>query len=500
MDVETFTTFDDIVCDPVEWIKHEFKNYSQKENFTKELLISFNPLSTIVENKNSLETLINKIPNLQTLSDLTEDKGNLVQFKYLSTYNNVEFHSLYNTETKELNKYFNDYPNHENSILSEVLKLDCKIIPGVNPLLFKSKEDYENYNNLSSYKIIVYDYTNTNTKVNKMYHSIGLAYIDKINKLIYFHSLYDSLLNSYCNIKSPILKEDMIKSSRNLLKSKISEILETTDENLIEYIILSLMSKVTRVDVTIINYLPLNVYNLDELKVDKLSSFLKEICPQLVEYDLGVDELNKKSIIPTFNIDDDSVSDSVFQIGDESTLIINELNLSSGKLQETGCQNINFLNDIVENQVEKYSFPYTNGIEISIDFNIIILSNSKSILSKTCSTLLHYKYITCEDFINKNEMKIDESSDCYQQDIINYILSCKSLYETKFEIGKEVNTLITNDFISMRKENVNFSGNDLSLLLSISTLLSISYGRNYMLYEDFEKAKQMEKGRLKLNK
>ena len=84
--------------------------------------------------------------------------------------------------------------------------------------------------------------------------------------------------------------------------------------------------------------------------------------------------------------------------------------------------------------------------------------------------------------------------------IIDYILSCKSLYENKFEIGKEVNTLITNDFISMRKENVNFSGNDLSLLLSISTLYSISNGRNYMLYEDFEKAREMERERLKLNK
>lgn len=220
----------------------------------------------------------------------------------------------------------------------------------------------------------------------------------------------------------------------------------------------------------------------------------------LVEYEIGIDELNKKSIIPTFNIDDDSLSDSIFQIGDETTLLINEINLSSGKLNEIGCMNINFLNDIVESQIEKYSFPFTNGIEINIDYNIIILSSSKSILSKTCNTLLHYKYNTCEDFMSKNEIIIEEISDSFQKEIIKYISSCKSLYETKFEIGKEVNTLITENFISMRKENVNFSGNDLSLLLSISTLYSISNGRNQMLYEDFEKAKEMEKERLKLNK
>lgn len=470
-----------------DYIENKFNSYIEIQKIThinKDIIDKFLPFDDLYTH--NFPEFYNNLIN-----------ESVVKMNYIVQYTDTEIYINYIKDKNKYIKYLeynldDDYTEDNmshNCLFSERLFLKCSIISTLNPLLFNNEEDYNKYMQFKNWNIIVYDYSNMNSKVSKSYSSIGIIYIDNDNKCIRFHSIKDSPFSLYSLVETNI-NNDFINKLSIIRENIITNFNRITKLNrkYCEIILFSLLTWSTSKQDNIINYFPLNIYQISNNKFESLVKFLKEILPSFQFFNFSIQDLNKKKIYPYYDEINEQFIPSNFQFIDGTMLIMNEIVKEGDVLNENGIFNFEFVKNIIENQIEYFYFPFNTNIEISINSSCIILSNERSIFSKSISSIIDIKLENDNDNDNENE-KI-KNDDLY--DMMTYLIYSKRLLETNgIEINENLSNNLSSDYVEMRKKNKSIKVEDFKNLLTLSNLYVISNGRNNMNIEDYLTVKEI---------
>ena len=476
--------------------KWNFEDYLEKKNIL--------PLNLDKES-----ALISSIPNLKPKPNNSE----LKLVKFLGMIQNVYENQLYisakfDGKNKKylVNKYFENNNNvmkieednaqgpRDSDILSDRLRLEVVPLRGLNEY-FDKEYNHEEYN---QQKIIVYDYSNQYTKVNQVILVIGVAY--EKDGLIVIHSW--KIVDNYEQIKIcddyklfPNINEQKIEL-RDKLKKILLKVLKN-DELAADYLLLFLFSQIfTKVGTKNVGTFPLNlildtnndINRCNDIYTNILNIF-KKICLKIQDIKLTTDELNNNMYYPRFDSETEELCPGKLQLSDGTFLLIDEINMNEGKLVEIGLKNLASLKNLIDFQLLGYEYPY-NKIEISHDIEILVVTHkSKSILYSPFLTLLP---ATTNNESNDAD-PLSENDFKFIFYYLNYIRYSSS-YNDKFIINDEISNSIQKDYIA---NNPNFKADDFDLVLKLSRLYALSYGRNHMAYDDYEYVVYLEKQRQK---
>lgn len=487
-------------------IKYPSLSYKEMEKWHFEEYLDKNNILPLDLKKEP--TIIDFFPNISILKH-NQNNNELRLVKFLGTIQNVFENQLYISAKYDLkdkkyipNKYFEnnskimkiDEDNAINQsnldILGDRLRLELIPIIGLNEY-FDEKYDIDGNNK----KILVYDYSNKFTKISQNILVIGAAY--EKEDIIIIHSW--KILENYETIK--ICKdyklypnvEEQKKIYREKLKNIFLKILKN-DQLASDYLLLFLFSQIFAKKYTKnVGSFPLNlIINNDINKCNdifyNILSIFKKICLKVKDIKLTTDELNKDIFYPKFDSEIEELKPGKLQLSDGTFLLVDEINMNEGKLVEVGIKNLGVLKNLIDFQLLQYEYPY-NNIEINHDIEILIITHkTKSILYSPFLTLLP----TIINNNNNNESEALSENDFkfifYYLNFIRY----DSYYNEKFTIKEEISKAIQKNYVD---NNRNFKEDDFDLVLKLTRFHALSYGRNYITYDDYEYALYLEKQR-----
>ena len=485
-------------------IKYPSLSYKEMEKWNFEEYLDKNNILPLDLEKEP--AIINFFPNISILKQ-NQNNNELRLVKFLGTIQNVFENQLYISAKYDLNdkkyipnKYFENNSkiikidednaiNRSNlDILGDRLRLELIPIIGLNEY-FDEKYDID-----GNKKILVYDYSNKYTKISQNILVIGVAY--EKEEIIIIHSW--KILENYEKIKIckdyklyPNLEEQK-RIYREKLKNIFLKILEN-DHLASDFLLLFLFSQIFAKKYTKnVGSFPLNLIINNDIKKcnDTFSNILnifQQICLKVKDITLTIDELNKDIFYPKFDSEIEELKPGLLQLSDGTFLLLNEINMNEGKLLETGIKNLSALKNLIDFQLLQYEYPY-NKIEINHDVEILIITHkTKSILSSPFLTLL-------PTIINNNNNNSDILTENDFKFIFYYLnfIRYDSSYNEKFTIKEEVSKVIQKNYVD---NNRNFKEDDFDLVLKLTRFHALSYGRNYITYDDYEYALYLEKQR-----
>ena len=503
---------------------NEFINANQIKypNLSNKLLQQWN--FEIYLDKNDILPLdISEFPAvIESIPDISIIKPNntnndMKLIKFFGTIQNTNDNQVYisakydsNKKKYLINKYFENNSNSmlieednmANTIGADILddRLRLELIPviGMNDYFEKKITLDENVK-----QILVYDYSNKFTKINKNILVIGVAYYREDKIIIHAWKIVENyetikICTDYNVLIKSVMNEDK-KIYREKLKNILLKILKN-DKIACEYLLLFLFSQIfSKVGTKNVGTFPLNII-LDQ-KMDKndcdtlynnILNLFKKICLKTTDLILTTDELNKKNYYPRFDTETEILHPGKLQLSDGTFVLIDEINMNEGKLVETGIKNIGTLKNLVDFQLLGYDYPY-NKIEIVHDIEILVVTQkSKSLLYSPFLTLLPL-LIPEQEAISESPSTQDLTESDFKSIFyyINYI-RYDSYFNDKFIINDEISKSIQNDYIA---HNKNFKADDFDLVLKLARFHALSYGRNNMTYDDYEYVVYLENER-----
>ena len=286
-----------------------------------------------------------------------------------------------------------------------------------------------------------------------------------------------------------------LKMHREKLKNLFLKILKN-DKIASEYLILFLFSQIfSKVGTKNVGAFPLNLILEQKTDVnennnicDNILKIFQKVCLKIVDIKLTTDELNNNMYYPRYDAETEILTPGKLQLSDGTFLLVDEINMNEGKLQENGIKNIATLKNLIDFQLLGYEYPY-NKIEIIHDIEMLIMTQkSKSILNSPFLTLLP---IVSENTESPNILDLTENDFKSIFYYLNFIRN-DSVYNDKFIINDEISKAIQNDYITRNK---NFKADDFDIVLKLARFYALSQGRNNMTYDDYEFVAYLENER-----
>ena len=528
-------TLYDKLLTPEKLVKSSFQHFLQTNSLNYLNLKTFSQWNFVQDLENRMgikldtDKVLNKLPNLG--SQLSHLKGGKL-IKFNCMIQNILENQFYlacsrdklNKEEFRVNKYF-EYQNNsmivdneddlfgdsdndtKDNILMDRLALNCVVIPGLSTDLAKRMEIGDN---LRKKKIIVYDYENSQLKVNQEILVIGVAY--EIDDTIIIHSW--KIIQNYFKFESELKNQDILiknfdfNSARKLISDYL-KLIFNGDELLAEYLNLFLVAQIFfRLETKIIGKLLINIINQvgSRSGVDNeidyyaaLQNFLGIITNFSKSIDVTIDSMNKNYLFSRFDVNTEELIQGEFQTVDHTFILLDERKLKEGKLNDNGCKNYNTIKSLIDFQSISYHYPYST-IDMHHDTQILTVSDS-------CKSMFSSNELIEIPFLNGlSSYKLDEhrkNLDLYFSNISErevsvmrrYLDVCRYSEEfaKKIKIDDEVCKMIQKDFVENKNED--FSAEDLDMCIKIGRLYAISKGRTELVLDDYIFAKDCESKR-----
>ncbi|KAI5644168.1 mini-chromosome maintenance replisome factor domain-containing protein [Phthorimaea operculella] len=265
-----------------------------------------------------------------------------------------------------------------------------------------------------------------------------------------------------------------------------------------EYLICHLVAKVyLRQDTITLGQCTLNLSNLPTQKYPNYGQQLYDIIKQFVTKSyylpLTIENMNTMTLLPKKDYEANRLTSGVLQLSAGTHLVLDETQMSAGRLDHAGVTNVAALGHLINNQRVEYDFKYYK-MEFDADVNVLILSEGKSLLPSDYHLPLRPEESSLEIF-----QAIVEAATYYlKEDIMNTIRTyLTSLKMVKYTISENLQ-FVEEDFIAMRNnpEGEQVTADDLHRLLVLARLVSLARGRNELHKDCWDIAKNMEAERL----
>ncbi|KFK42329.1 hypothetical protein AALP_AA2G242000 [Arabis alpina] len=303
----------------------------------------------------------------------------------------------------------------------------------------------------------------------------------------------------HCLIHRKLETQHFLRDSSLLVEPKSPQVFKEIRESLMKYLtgllgndhlaaqflLLHLLSKVNgRVDNIAVGKLSLNLIHLNEESMSifgtQLSNALKSLLPFTQSMPLTIEYLNTTSLGPKKDYRINRLMPGVLQIADGTHLILDETELQRGTLNSVGVENAQLLKNLVECQKVEYDFQYYK-MEMATDVQMLIFSEGKSNIMPA-DLVLPFQ----PSQLNTLEVITPETTEAWRF----YLATCKSLSHS---IGQELQQVVENDLVEARQTDRSLGSQDLSRLLTLARMMSVSYGETTLSLEHWQMVLELER-------
>lgn len=296
------------------------------------------------------------------------------------------------------------------------------------------------------------------------------------------------------HVREKVLHE--IGEDMETLRRRLLEILQmvTLGDNLAaEYLLCHLVSSVYySAGLLPIGKLCLNLSRIPKSSYARLlHCFISALVTKSHILPLSLHSLNSLQFCPNKNYSTNRLKSGLLQLSRNTNLILDETQLEAGQLTVEGHKNIKALEHLIQWQKVQYDFDFYQK-EFEANISIICLSEGKSILPSDAHIPIETS-LTNDDF-DQHFAKIErELTPTLIHKFRIYLNLAKNM---EYSIDKELEALIQNDFISIRRNDRNsMSEDDLHSLLNLTRLLTMSRGLSCPNTQIWQWAKSLESSR-----
>ena len=243
-----------------------------------------------------------------------------------------------------------------------------------------------------------------------------------------------------------------------------------------------------------------------------LPALLSDIMPYVVSQSLELTHLNDKAthFAPSSLADDMGLHAGRLQLVDGTLLLIDESTMQEGQLKEKGIDNIRALSNMLTTRKLTYTFPY-NSLEMDTDVHCVVVSQGKSFLPVNVQVALRPEPDQVLDERGQGSSS-GASSRFSLDDYRQYLaaIQLRSSQAKQFSITADMADKIQDDFVHSRSTqgrrgdvDGTDSGSkistqeDLSRLIHVARLLSLSRGDCQLSWQDWKRAKTMDAERVR---
>ncbi|KAG5031668.1 hypothetical protein GLYMA_06G143400v4 [Glycine max] len=279
-------------------------------------------------------------------------------------------------------------------------------------------------------------------------------------------------------------RPNLVRGIREALLRHLTAVL-SNDDLATHFMLLHLLSKVhARADDLAVGKLSLNLTCFSKETVSvfgkPLSVALKNLLPFTFCIPLTVEYLNSVSLTPKKNYDTNRLETGVLQLAEGSHLIVDETKLEAGTLNSVGVENTRLLKNLMELQKVEYDFKYYK-VDMTTDFQLLVLSEGKSnILPADVIVPFRPSATSCSGAVTA------EALEAWRW----YLATVRQLSHT---IEPEMQKVIESDLVAARQADRSLSSQDLSRLVTMGRLMSLSYGETSLSLEHWQMVKELER-------
>ncbi|KAK9167966.1 hypothetical protein Syun_000106 [Stephania yunnanensis] len=243
----------------------------------------------------------------------------------------------------------------------------------------------------------------------------------------------------------------------------------------------------SRVESAALGKLSLNLtgFSRESISVfgNQLRNAIQSLLPFTQSFPLTVEYLNSVSLAPRKDYKTNRLVTGVLQMAEGTHLTIDETHLDSGILNSTGVSNTRLLKNLLECQKVEYDFEYYK-MEMPADVQLLILSDGKSNILPA-DLVLPFQPSAVSPLMNI----APEALQTWRW----YLSSVRSL---SHDIDPEMQKVLEDDLVAARQEDRSLGSQDLSRLLTMARLISVSFGETRLSFDHWQMAKELELDRI----
>ncbi|CAO2825793.1 unnamed protein product [Amaranthus hypochondriacus] len=252
-----------------------------------------------------------------------------------------------------------------------------------------------------------------------------------------------------------------------------------------QFLLLHLLSRVhSRVEGVAVGKLSLNFTNFSKETASvfgsRLALKLQELLPFTQQMPLTIEYLNSAMLVPKKDYQENKLVSGALQLAEGSHIIIDETQLQAGTLNSTGVENARSLKNLTESQQVEYDFQYYK-MDMTADVQLLVLSEGKS-------------NILPADLVLPFQPSTTGTLETIDEDILQswrwYLATLRSLSHS---ISPEMQKVVEDDLVAARQVDRSLGSHDFSRLLTMSKLISLSYGETNLSMEHWQMVKELER-------
>ncbi|CAH2058608.1 unnamed protein product [Thlaspi arvense] len=334
----------------------------------------------------------------------------------------------------------------------------------------------------------IYDSPESELKLNDVVEFLGVLTFDPVTTMD-MDSLDENSddLSEAESVQMPsgkLKSPQIFKEIREGLMKYLTDLLGN-DHIAAQFLLLHLLSKVHgRVDNVAVGKLSLNLIHLNKESMSifgtQLSNALKSLLPFTQSIPLTIEYLNTTSLGPKKDYGINRLVPGVLQIADGTHLILDETELQPGTLNSAGVENAELLKNLTECQKVEYDFQYYK-MEMATDAQMLIFSEGKSNIMPA-DLVLPFQ----PSQVSSLQVITPETAEAWRC----YLATCKSLSHS---IGQELQQVVENDLVAARQTDRSLGSQDLSRLLTMARMMSVSYGETTLSQEHWQMVLELER-------
>lgn len=355
----------------------------------------------------------------------------------------------------------------------------------------------------------VYDSPESELKLNEIFEFIGVLSFDPestSNKDESDLSLFEDDLvqlppskipRIHCVVHKRLMVHDFVDGSpmtesnptlvrgiREGLLSHLTSVLGN-DGVAAQFLLLHLLSQVhARVDGIAVGKFSLNFTNFSKETASvfgsRLSLTMKELLPFTQQIPLTIEYLNSALLAPKKDYQANKLVSGVLQLAEGSHLTIDETQLQAGTLNPTGIENARSLKNLTELQQVEYDFQYYK-MEMTADVQLLVLSEGKSNILPADLVLPFQPSSTGSEEILDKAM------------VQTWRWYLATLRSQSHSISPEMQKVVEEDLVAARQADRSLASQDFSRLLTMSRLVSLSFGETSLSMEHWQMVKELER-------
>ncbi|XP_078449396.1 mini-chromosome maintenance complex-binding protein [Lampetra fluviatilis] len=305
-----------------------------------------------------------------------------------------------------------------------------------------------------------------------------------MRKLMHVNPLLPADLHPVCG---SLLAE--AKSVRSELLGALSHAL-LGDELAAEYLLLHLVSSVyARRDVMPLGKFSLNLSGCpcNPAFTQELYLFLQQLVTTSHRLPMSLGAMNGARLAPCKDYAQNRLRTGALQLPNGASLFLDETELQPGQLDATGVRNVTALGNVISWQKVDYDFSF-HQVEFPCSLNVLVVSEGRSLLPSDCQMRLAPAPVPADPAAYFTALRASLSPALL--DRVRSYLTLARLSD--YSIGDEVSKAVEEDFVEMRREDPQVTGDDLHLLLVVARLLSLSVGQTGLTRERWLRAQHLE--------